>query len=121
LKSLKENPFPQSISRFFFVDSNLAEPSSKADVFSISYNRYLFSEVCPNVIPDDSLVIGEDERENMIVLRIKGKKVGKVALKLVGEAPDPQEYTEINIYHISNSFSEFLGMLLDSDEVECED
>lgn len=121
LKSLKENPYPQCVSRFFFIDKNLAKPSSKADVFSISYNRYLFKEVCPNVIPDDSLVIGEDERENMIILRIKGRRYGQVALKLVGEAPEPQENTDQNVYKIAKTFSDFLDTLLDNDEIEDED
>lgn len=112
---------PTYVTFFCLVDEHLAEPQEKADAYSISFQRYKFQEENPGVIPDNCLVVGKDYLGCLILLRTQGRRRGQVDYKMIDEWPEPEEDREQDVYRLAKTFSEFLDMLLDDDEVEFKD
>lgn len=98
---------------FLMVDANLVAPREDASPSSISYMHHAFGRF----VPPDCLIIGIVARDNLLLLRIRGKRRGRVDLKVMGDMPLPPDIADWErdpeqcVIPIAKSFSVFLDML----------
>ncbi len=98
---------------FHQVDQHLADPSEEAEPCSIAFERYASGEVTP----DDCLIIGKAARDDLVLLRIRGKRRGQIDLKNMEELGPPLADSdwgkdkEQGVHPLAKSFSAFLEML----------
>ncbi len=68
-------------------------------------------------MPDDCLIVGKAARDDLVLLRIRGKRRGQVDLKNMEELGPPLadgewgENKEEGVHPLAKSFSAFLEML----------
>lgn len=98
---------------FHQVDEHLAGPCEEAEPCSIAFERFASAEVTP----DDCLIIGKAARDDLLLLRIRGKRRGQIDLKNMEELGPPLADSdwgkdkEEGVHPLAKSFSAFLEML----------
>jgi hypothetical protein len=98
---------------FHQVDEHLGGSCEEAEPCSIAFERFAYGEVTP----DDCLIIGKAARDDLLLLRIRGKRRGQIDLKNMEELGPPLADSdwgadkEQGVRPVAKSFSAFLKML----------
>ncbi len=101
--------YPSQVSRFYFIDKFLAEPSSKAANGSLSSQLYFHRN---DDLLKDCLLIAEDEIADPILLGLKGRRRGKVMLQTIVEGAELIELEPgPSVSPLAKTFAEFLDDL----------
>lgn len=113
--NVKELEYPSLwITEFFFLEEHLAVPNYEdTPPLSLAFQYYVFEPI----IPSNCLPIAGVVRDDCLLLNFAGKSKGKIYLKYMQEILQPDEAPEdydvrgAGMYHLADSFSEFIEKL----------
>jgi hypothetical protein len=101
--------YPAYVTSFTQIDAYGAIPDVASNVNSISRQRHIY-EVTYGLVPKDWLVIGMDDTDNLIVIRLTGKQADSIGFVFAGEEFSIQEKPN-KVYLLAKSFNEFIASL----------